>query len=96
MTCRHAHALQNSPALSIAIGSATSGKRSRWTHPAIWVHGDIASGNLLIRGGRLHAVTDFGNSAVGDPACDLVINWTMFDASARRQFRAHYSTDADT
>ncbi|MEF0943557.1 hypothetical protein QDY28_25935 [Rhizobium sp. BR 362] len=41
-------------------------------------------------------MTDFGNSAVGDPACDLVINWTMFDASARRQFRAHYSTDADT
>ncbi|MBB4571126.1 aminoglycoside phosphotransferase family protein [Rhizobium leucaenae] len=70
--------------------------RSRWTRPAVWVHGDIASGNLLVRDGRLHAVIDFGSSAVGDPACDLVINWTMFDVPARRRFRTHYPADADT
>ena len=31
--------------------------------------------------GRLHAVIDFGTSGVGDPACDLVIAWTLFDRS---------------
>ena len=39
----------------------------------VWIHGDIAVGNLLVRDGRLGAVIDFGGCAVGDPACDLVI-----------------------
>ncbi|MEJ3655552.1 aminoglycoside phosphotransferase family protein [Actinomycetes bacterium KLBMP 9759] len=55
--------------------------------PPVWFHGDIASGNLLVRDGRLAAVIDFGTSGVGDPACDLVISWTMFSGESRRAFR---------
>ncbi|WP_232666818.1 aminoglycoside phosphotransferase family protein [Pseudonocardia sp. TRM90224] len=55
--------------------------------PPVWFHGDIASGNLLVRDGRLAAVIDFGTSGVGDPACDLVISWTMFAGESRRAFR---------
>ncbi len=45
---------------------------SPWTGMPVWVHGDVAVGNLLVRDGRLSAVIDFGSSGVGDPACDTV------------------------
>jgi aminoglycoside phosphotransferase (APT) family kinase protein len=59
-----------------------------WRNPPVWVHGDIAIGNLLVRNNRLAAVIDFGNSGIGDPACDLVMAWTYFDANNRAAFRA--------
>ena len=31
---------------------------------------------------------DFGCMAVGDPACDLAIAWTTFDAGSRAAFKA--------
>jgi len=65
-----------------------------WTRPPAWVHGDIAPGNLLMEAGRLAAVIDFGCCAVGDPACDLAIAWTLFDAATRPRFRAAVGLDA--
>jgi aminoglycoside phosphotransferase (APT) family kinase protein len=59
----------------------------------VWVHGDIASGNLLVRNGRLAAVIDFGCSSVGDPACDLVIAWRLMRADSRDVFRALLEVD---
>ncbi|OMH34850.1 aminoglycoside phosphotransferase family protein [Tersicoccus sp. Bi-70] len=56
--------------------------------PDGWFHGDIGVGNLLTVDGRLSAVIDFGTCGVGDPACDLVIAWTLFDAAERRLFAA--------
>ena len=58
-----------------------------WTGAPVWFHGDVAEGNLLVDGdGRLAAVIDFGTSGVGDPACDLVIAWTLFDGASRAAF----------
>lgn len=54
----------------------------------VWVHGDVTGSNLLVEEGRLAAVIDFGTSAVGDPACDLVIAWTLLLGDARTAFRA--------
>ncbi|MDA1073906.1 MAG: phosphotransferase [Proteobacteria bacterium] len=59
-----------------------------FTDEPVWYHGDIAAGNLLVRDGRLCAVIDFGGLAVGDPACDLAIAWTLLDATSRAAFRA--------
>jgi aminoglycoside phosphotransferase (APT) family kinase protein len=54
----------------------------------VWFHGDIAAGNLLLDDkGDLAAVIDFGTSGVGDPACELVIAWTLFDGESRAEFR---------
>ena len=53
---------------------------------AVWVHGDLAPSNLLVRDGRLAAVIDFGCLGVGDPACDLTIAWTFLAGDARRTF----------
>lgn len=61
--------------------------RSAWSGPPVWFHGDVAVGNLLSTDGRLSAVIDFGTCGVGDPACDLVIAWTFFDAAERQVFR---------
>ena len=59
-----------------------------WTGSPVWFHGDVASGNLLVDDeGDLAAVIDFGTCGVGDPACDLVIAWTLFDGESRTEFR---------
>ncbi|MET7950557.1 aminoglycoside phosphotransferase family protein [Micromonospora sp. NPDC005324] len=67
-----------------------------WTGPAVWFHGDVADGNLLVRDGRLAAVIDFGCSGVGDPACDTVIAWTLLHGRSRAAFRAALGLDDAT
>jgi aminoglycoside phosphotransferase (APT) family kinase protein len=65
---------------------------SKLTKP-VWVHGDIAVGNLLARDGRLSAVIDFGGATVGDPSCDLVLAWVFLDGASRAAFRAAVAVD---
>jgi aminoglycoside phosphotransferase (APT) family kinase protein len=69
---------------------------STWCEPPVWVHGDIALGNLLVRRNRLAAVLDFGQVCVGDPACDLAIAWTFFRAQDRHVFRFRQALDSAT
>jgi aminoglycoside phosphotransferase (APT) family kinase protein len=64
-----------------------------WEGAPVWVHGDVAAGNLLVRDGRLAAVIDFGCAAVGDPACDVVIAWTLFSGASRAAFRSRLGVD---
>ena len=54
----------------------------------MWIHGDLHPGNLLVSGGRLSAVIDFGDLAAGDPATDLSVVWMLLPPSARSTFRA--------
>ncbi|HTV18410.1 MAG TPA: aminoglycoside phosphotransferase family protein [Polyangiaceae bacterium] len=74
----------------------TAALATRWQAPPVWVHGDVAQDNLLVRNGELAAVIDFGSSAVGDPACDLAIAWTLLDPSSRAAFAATLALDAAT
>ena len=67
-----------------------------WADAPVWIHGDVSVGNLLVRNGRLRAVIDFGNMAVGDPACDLAMAWTVFDGESRECFRAKLPLDKGT
>ncbi|PNG19546.1 aminoglycoside phosphotransferase family protein [Streptomyces cahuitamycinicus] len=57
------------------------------TGPPLWAHGDLMAGNLLVTGGRLSAVIDFGTVGVGDPAVDLIGAWCLLPAAARGVFR---------
>lgn len=59
----------------------------------VWVHGDIAPGNLLVKDGHLSAVIDFGILGTGDPACDYAMAWTFFDEISRQIFLADLSQD---
>lgn len=73
-----------------------SALETRWKFCPVWVHGDLEPSNLLVVDGKLTAVIDFGNCAVGDPACDLVMAWTFFDDDARENFRSNLNLDSDT
>lgn len=67
-----------------------------WRGSPVWVHGDVAKGNLLVEKGQLSAVIDFGCSGVGDPSCDLAIAWTLFEGESRDAFRAALGVDEGT
>ncbi len=67
-----------------------------WNNPPVWVHGDISAGNLLVQSGKLCAVIDFGQLAIGDPACDLAINWTLFHGESREAFQRLLPLDKET
>lgn len=67
-----------------------------WPGPPVWIHGDLKSDNLLVAGGRLAAVIDFGGLGVGDPACDLLVAWDLFSGGSRQAFRAHLGADHAT
>ncbi|MFJ8455274.1 aminoglycoside phosphotransferase family protein [Bacillus paramycoides] len=70
--------------------------RSTWERTPVWVHGDIAPGNLLIKDGKLCAVIDFGILGVGDPACDAAMAWTFFDKNSRNVFKEVLCMDEET
>lgn len=67
-----------------------------WRGSPVWLHGDVAAGNLLVSDGRLRAVIDFGCSGVGDPACDVTIAWTLLSGESREAFRAGLPVDRAT
>ncbi|MFN9000622.1 MAG: aminoglycoside phosphotransferase family protein [Holosporales bacterium] len=69
---------------------------TKWGKQPVWIHGDFAIGNILMDGGKLSAVIDFGGAAVGDPACDLVIAWTYLSGKARETFISKMDMDVDT
>ena len=69
----------------------------RWEHalatplhsgPPVWLHGDLQGGNILVADDRISAIIDFGLCGVGDPACDLMVAWSVLPASVRALFRA--------
>jgi aminoglycoside phosphotransferase (APT) family kinase protein len=68
-----------------------------WGGPPVWVHGDLSRpGNLLVTGGRLKAVIDFGGISLGDPARELMAAWTLFAGESREAFRRALSVDDAT
>jgi aminoglycoside phosphotransferase (APT) family kinase protein len=67
-----------------------------WDRPPVWIHGDIAAGNLVVREGQLCGVIDWGGLAVGDPACDLIVAWELLDAESRDVLRTELWVDRAT
>jgi aminoglycoside phosphotransferase (APT) family kinase protein len=64
-----------------------------WDGPPRWIHGDLMPGNVLIAGGRLTAVIDFGTACAADPAGDLLAAWYLFSGDSRRAFRDALQVD---
>ena len=72
-------------------------KLPAWSGPMVWVHGDLSRpGNLLVAGGRLSAVIDFGSISLGDPARELMAAWTLFSGESRAAFRYALAVDDAT
>jgi aminoglycoside phosphotransferase (APT) family kinase protein len=70
--------------------------KTRWHKNSVWIHGDFAIGNMLMKNGKLAAIIDFGGMSLGDPACDLVIAWTFLQGKARDIFIKEIHLDDDT
>ncbi|QPP11096.1 aminoglycoside phosphotransferase family protein [Streptomyces bathyalis] len=68
-------------------------RASGWEGPPVSLHGDLMPGNLLVEGGRLTAVIDFGCMGTGDPACDLFPAWNLLPRDAREVFRKALGVD---
>jgi aminoglycoside phosphotransferase (APT) family kinase protein len=60
-----------------------------WSQDPVWVHGDLLPGNILIQNSRLSGVIDFSDVGRGDPACDLIVAWSLLNSNSRRVFRDH-------
>lgn len=58
--------------------------------PALWIHGDLHPHNLLVEGGKLSGVVDFGDVTAGDPATDLAVAWMLFGPADRELLMASY------
>lgn len=72
------------------------GINSEYKDKPVWIHGDLEVGNILVRKSKLVAVIDFGNMAIGDPACDVVMAWTYFDQRSRKIFLNTLNLDTQT
>jgi aminoglycoside phosphotransferase (APT) family kinase protein len=69
---------------------------TKYESAPVWLHGDVAVGNLLVKDGRLCGVIDFGTMGVGDPSSDLVMAWNFFDDDSRDLFLRLMDFDAAT
>ncbi len=62
----------------------------------VWVHADIAPGNLLVDVDRLIGVIDFTGVGVGDPSIDMQVAWNLLPSDARPTLREALEVDETT
>ena len=67
-----------------------------WDGTPVWIHADLLRPNLLVDGGRLCAVIDFGSVGTGDPAADVIAAWSVFGHAGRGTFRGALDIDDGT
>ena len=67
-----------------------------WSGTPAWIHADLLRPNLLVAGGRVAAVLDFGGAGAGDPAADVIAAWSVFGPNGRAAFRRALDVDDDT
>jgi aminoglycoside phosphotransferase (APT) family kinase protein len=60
------------------------------TSAAALVHGDLHLRHLLVDGGSLSGVIDWGDVCRADPAVDLMVVWMLLPPEGRRSFIAAY------
>jgi len=88
--------MKSSKERTIANSIWNKALNTNWNQKPIWVHGDLAIGNILIENAKLEGIIDFSGLEVGDPACDLVIAWNLFDAESRAIFKKNMNLDKNT
>ncbi|MFE6162537.1 aminoglycoside phosphotransferase family protein [Streptomyces sp. NPDC056486] len=84
----------------IASGVDFTGARDIWEDavsapgpqgPPVWLHGDLHPANVVVSGGTLSGVIDFGEMCAGDPATDLSAAWLLLPAGAAARFFDTYA-----
>jgi len=59
---------------------------SQWLSKPV---GLMEIGNIIVSQGKLKAIIDFGQLAIGDPACDLVIAWNFSQKKTDQFLKKH-------
>jgi aminoglycoside phosphotransferase (APT) family kinase protein len=81
-------AIESSRSLIDAAAAADAWSRSLeappWPGNPVWVHADLLRPNLLVSGGRLCGILDFGSAGAGDPAADVIAAWSVFGSGGER------------
>lgn len=56
----------------------------------VLTHGDLHLRHVLVDGGALSGVLDWGDVCRADPAIDLMLVWMLFTSAGRERFAAEY------
>lgn len=67
-----------------------------WNKPAVWLHGDLHSLNIIVNQGEIKAIIDWGDLCSGDPATDLGSAWYLFQKEERKVMQSHLHYDDNT
>jgi aminoglycoside phosphotransferase (APT) family kinase protein len=68
-----------------------------WKGEPVWLHADLHPANVVVSGGALCGVIDFGELCAGDPAADLSAAWLVLpEGSTSRFFDAYGDADDAT
>jgi aminoglycoside phosphotransferase (APT) family kinase protein len=67
-----------------------------WDKPPVWIHSDLLPANILVNKGKITGIIDFGMLGIGDPACDLLPAWCLFNNGSRKKFRSELDIDEAT
>lgn len=62
-----------------------------WDGPPVWLHGDLHPANVVVSGGSISGVIDFGDMFAGDPAWDLAAAWLLLPAGRSSRFFEVYA-----
>ena len=62
-----------------------------WDRASVWLHGDLHPANILVEGGQVSGVVDFGDITAGDPATDLSVAWMLLPVNSHSAFRHAYA-----
>jgi aminoglycoside phosphotransferase (APT) family kinase protein len=79
----------------VAAAAAWAGVHEVTLAEARWVHGDLHPRHIVIDGGRLSGIIDWGDLHRGDPAVDVSLAWTLLGARARAAFLGELTPDPD-
>jgi aminoglycoside phosphotransferase (APT) family kinase protein len=60
---------------------------------SVWIHGALHPRNVIVSGGEIAGLIDWGDIAGGDAATDLACAWTLFDADGRSAFLEAYEVN---
>jgi aminoglycoside phosphotransferase (APT) family kinase protein len=81
----------------VPVRVGESSPRFPWQGPPVWLHADLHPANVVVSGGMLAGVLDFGELCAGDPATDLAAAWVLLPAdTASRFFDAYAKADNAT
>jgi aminoglycoside phosphotransferase (APT) family kinase protein len=96
-TCSAIDSLRDAIDVAAVMATWESALRAPvWESSPLWIHGDLDARNLLVEGGRISAVIDWGCLGVGDPACDVMVAWKVLSVDAREVFREELAVDEST